>query len=161
MRRERLELAWQLALRLSIGIYWLYFASQRWIDVSWVEWLLKTAADGNYVPIYGDILRMTVAWDWENLARIVTIAETAVGLMIILGILVKIAGAIGALIGLNLLTTFAFCSCPWNEREFPLVFWFYFAPTLLNMQLIFDKSSKTIGVARLFGRVLVARASHA
>ncbi|MDJ0270211.1 MAG: hypothetical protein NXY59_06685 [Aigarchaeota archaeon] len=159
MRRERLQLAWQLMLRLSIGIYWLYFASQRWLDISWVERLLKTAAEGNYVPLYGDILRATVAWSWENIARIITIAETAVGLMVILGILVNVAGAIGALIGLNLLATFAFCSCPWNESEFPLVFWFYFAPILLNMQLIFDRSSEIISVTRLFRRGLATRAS--
>jgi len=159
MKRYYLHLVWQLALRLSIGFYWLYFASQRWLSVEWVEGLLKTAAEGNYVPLYGDILRAAVELEWRSLAWTITIAETIVGLMIILGILVKVAGATGALIDLNLLMTFAFCSCPWNENEFPLVFWFYFAPMLLNMQLIADKSAEVISVVRLFRSISAARVS--
>ena len=42
----------------------------------------------------------------------VRLAETAIGLMLILGIFPRVAGGVGALIALNLLLTFSFCDCP-------------------------------------------------
>ncbi|MBI4257344.1 MAG: DoxX family membrane protein [Thaumarchaeota archaeon] len=145
---------WQLMLRIIVGGYWLFFSSQRWFDRSGVQVLVNTAAQGNYVPFYGDVLRIFVSPNLEATAIAITVLETTVGLMIILGVFIKIAGLIGAFVNLNLTLTFSFCQCPWAEADFPLVFWFYFAPMLLNLQIVLDKSANVIGIQRLFAKFL-------
>ncbi len=123
---------WSLALRLTVGGFWLFFSSQRWIDRTWVKELLQTATAGNYLPIYRDLLRILLP-HWEPLTLFVTILETVIGVMIILGIYPRFAAIIGFAIATNLLLTFSFCRCPWNEVDAPQVFWFYFSAALLNL----------------------------
>jgi uncharacterized membrane protein YphA (DoxX/SURF4 family) len=114
----RLTELWALAVRLSTGFFWLYFASQRWFNVGWVRDLFTTAAANNYIPLYGDFLR-SLAGDWFILAAVVTAAETAIGFMMVLGVFPRVAGGLGALIAANLLLTFSFCNCPWNTADAP------------------------------------------
>jgi uncharacterized membrane protein YphA (DoxX/SURF4 family) len=131
----RLTEFWALAVRLSTGFFWLYFASQRWFDVGWVRDLYTTAAANNYIPLYGELLRR-LAGDWLILAVFVTAAETAIGFMMVLGVFPRLAGCVGALIAANLLLTFSFCNCPWNTADAPMVLWFYFSATLLNLAVL-------------------------
>ena len=131
----RLTELWALAVRLSTGFFWLFFASQRWFNVGWVRDLFTTAAANNYIPLYGDFLR-SLAGDWFILAAVVTAAETAIGLMMVLGVFPRVAGGLGALIAANLLLTFSFCDCPWNAADAPMVFWFYFSAALLNLAVL-------------------------
>jgi uncharacterized membrane protein YphA (DoxX/SURF4 family) len=132
---SRLVDLWAFALRLSTGLFWLFFASQRWLDISWVRDLFTTAAVNNYLPVYGVLLR-TLMDSWYYVALFVTVAETAIGLMLVLGIFPRLAGGVGALIALNLLLTFSFCDCPWNTADAPMVFWFYFSAFLLNLAVV-------------------------
>ena len=147
------SLLWQFSLRVAVGAYWLFFSSQRWFDVSWARDLLTVAAEQNYLPVYGDALRILVVPNWLFAAIAVTVVESTIGILLLLGILTKIAAGLGAFNALNLTLTFSFCRCPWVEADFPLVFWFYFSALLLNVQVIFDSSSRLLGVSRLFGRV--------
>ena len=124
-----------LALRLSRGFFWLFFASQRWLDISWARDLFTTAAVNNYLPVYGALLR-TLMDSWYYAALFVTVAETAIGLMLVLGIFPRLAGGVGALIALNLLLTFSFCNCPWNTADVPIVFRLYFLVTFLNLAVL-------------------------
>ena len=151
----RSGLAWQVTLRLIVGAYWIFFSYSKWSDRSWVRDLLGTAAQGSYIPIYGQILRSLASPNWSTLAIAITIVEAAVGLMILLGLFTRIAAAVGAFLGLNLTLTFSFCNCPWTS-DFQLVFWFYFAPTLLNVQLIFDQSSNIFGLQKILKKSLVS-----
>ncbi|MEM1943747.1 MAG: DoxX family membrane protein [Candidatus Caldarchaeum sp.] len=130
---------WSLLLRLAVGGFWLFFASQRWLDRAWVKPLLETAAEGNYLPFYGNLLRQA-AQSWETVALAATVAETIVGVMILLGFFPRAAAAAGALIALNLWLTFSFCSCPWNTTDAPQVFWFYFSAFLLNLVVLREKN---------------------
>lgn len=150
---NRTRLVWQLILRVAVGFYWIYFSSQRWFDPFGVKDLIITAAAGNYVPLYGEILRWLVAPNWLATTIGVTVLESAVGFMILLGVFTRVAGALGAFNSLNLTLTFSFCKCPWAEADFPLVFWFYFAPFLLNVQVIFDQSNNFFGLRRIIGKV--------
>ncbi|MCX8202853.1 MAG: DoxX family membrane protein [Nitrososphaeria archaeon] len=129
---SRLLSAWALFLRLSVAGFWLFFASQRWFDRSWVRELFATAALGNYVPLYGDLLRALVP-SWEAVTLAVTVAETAIGIALLLGFYARAAAVAGAAIALNLWLTFSLCDCWWNERDAPMVFWFYFSAFLLNV----------------------------
>jgi hypothetical protein len=90
----RLTELWALAVRLSTGFFWLFFASQRWFNVGWVRDLFTTAAANNYIPLYGDFLR-SLAGDWFILAAVVTAAETAIGFMMVLGVFPRVAGGLG------------------------------------------------------------------
>ena len=136
MRRYRIVSdVWSLLLRVVMGLYWLYFSSQKWFDYSWVRGLLQEAARNNYLPVYGDILRLVAESSWAALTIVLTIVEALIGVALLLGVFIRVASAVGALIDANLLLTFSFCDCPWNTTEFPLVFWFYFAPMLLNAQI--------------------------
>jgi len=135
---SRLTDLWALALRLSTGFFWLYFASQRWFNIGWVRELFTTAAANNYIPFYGMLLRDLVA-NWFTLAWAVTVAETVLGIMLVLGLFPRVAGGLGALMALNLLLTFGFCSCPWNEADAPMVFWFYFSAFMLNLAVLRER----------------------
>jgi uncharacterized membrane protein YphA (DoxX/SURF4 family) len=131
----RLTDLWALAVRLSTGFFWLYFASQRWLNIGWVRDFFTTAAANNYIPLYGELLR-SLAGDWLILAVVVMAAETAIGFMMVLGVFPRLASCVGALIAANLLPTFSFCNCPWNTADAPKVFWFYFSATLLNLAVL-------------------------
>ncbi len=136
---SKLLTAWLLVLRFSVGGFWLYFASQRWFDRSWVRELFTTAAYGNYLPFYGEFLR-SLARSWEIVALAVTAAETAVGILIVLGVFPRAAAAVGAFIALNLWLAFSFCNCWWNVTDMPQVFWFYFSAFLLNLAVLREKN---------------------
>jgi len=131
-----------------MGAYWLYFSSQKWVDRTWVNGLLDTAARDNYIPIYRELLANIAAPNAGALSLLTAVAEAAIGTMILLGLFTRIAGAVGVVLNLNLVLTFALCSCPWAVSDFPLVFWFYFGPLLLNVQLVFDQSSMKYGMER-------------
>ncbi|MCS7094753.1 MAG: DoxX family membrane protein [Thaumarchaeota archaeon] len=140
---SRLLVAWALLLRFSVAGFWIFFASQRWFDRSWVRELFFTAAAGNYVPIYGEILRVLVP-SWEAVTIAVTSAETAVGIMLLLGVYARAVTVAGALIALNLWLTFSFCDCWWNRADAPQVFWFYFSAMLLNMAAARERHASII-----------------
>ncbi len=135
----KLLTTWFLTLRFSVGGFWLYFASQRWFDRSWVRDVFMTAAYGNYLPFYGEFLRSLTGL-WEIVALAVTAAETAVGILIVMGVFPRAAAAAGAFIALNLWLTFSFCSCWWNVTDMPQVFWFYFSAFLLNLAVLREKN---------------------
>jgi len=139
-------------LRLIVAFYWIFFSYQKWFDRSWVRDLLSTAAQSSYIPFYTQFLNHLALPNWSSVALGVTILEGAIGVMMLLGWLTRIAAALGTLLSLGLTFTFALCKCPWTEADFPLVFWFYFAPLLLNVQVIFDKSSNRFGLQRLHGK---------
>jgi len=139
-------MVWQVVVRMVVGTYWLYFSLMKWFDRSWVSDLLSSAANGNYVPGYSYLLKFAAS-NSGSIAIFVTILETVIGSMILLGILTRVGAALGTALGLNLLFTFAFCKC--TQTDFPLVFWFYLFPIILNLQLIFDKSDKVFGLRRI------------
>ncbi len=115
--------------------------------------MISTAAQGSYLPVYGQILKELVVPNSSTLALAITLVEGAVGFMLILGIQTRIAAIAGSLIDINLTMIFGFCNCTWSA-DFPLVFWFYFAPFLLNVQLIFDRSSEAFGIQALVKRAI-------
>lgn len=147
------ETAWHIVLRIVIGTYWIYFSIMKWFDRSWISDLLSTAANGSYLPGYNQFLRYAAS-NPGSTAIVVAILETVIGLLILLGILTRLGATLGAFLGLNLLLTFAFCRCQWTQTDFSVVFWFYFFPIILNLQVAFDKSSRTFGLQRIVEKML-------
>ena len=41
---------WPSLLRLTVGLFWLYFASQKWNGVDWMKGVIKGTADANPIP---------------------------------------------------------------------------------------------------------------
>jgi len=148
MPKSSLQLAWHTILRIIMGVYWLYFSYQKWFDRTWVKDLLSTAAQGNYIPVYGTLVRELASPNWWTVGLVVMVLEAVVGSMLLLGLFTRVAATIASLMSLALILTFCFCNCPWTN-DFPLVFWFYFGPFLLNVQLIFDRSSRSTGLHRI------------
>ena len=149
MQKPGAEFAWQMTLRFVVGGYWLLFSYQKWFDRSWVGEMLRNAAYDNYVPVYGAFLRNVIVPNSQIVALLVTIIEAAVGLVIILGVAIRTASIVGCMMDLNLLLTFG----P-STNDFPLIFWFYFTPLLLNLQLYFDVSHEMVGLRALTTRYL-------
>jgi uncharacterized membrane protein YphA (DoxX/SURF4 family) len=131
----------------------------KWFDRSWIDGLLNTAANSSYIPGYSQLLQYSADYS-GSIAIAVTMIEAVIGTFIILGILTRIAGALGALLDLNLLLTFAFCRCPWAQSDFPLVFWFYSFPIVLNVDLVFDNSSSAFGLRRILQKLRHSRTSN-
>ena len=148
------QTAWQIVLRIVVGTYWICFSLMKWFDRSWVGDLLTTAAIGNYVPGYSQIIKYAAS-NSGSVAITITAVETVIGAFMLLGILTRVGAAVGTVLALNLMLTFVFCRCPWTQ-DFPMIFWFYFFPIVLNAQLIFDRSSDALGLQRVVRKVLLA-----
>ena len=156
LHNPRGQTIWQVVLRIVVGTYWFYFSFMKWFDRSWVNDLLSTAANGSYIPGYGQLVRFAAS-NSALVAVAITVVETVIGTFILLGILTRVGAAIGAILDLNLLLTFGLCRCSWTQSDFPLVFWFYFFPIILNVQVMFDKSSSTLGLQRILGKDILQR----
>ena len=108
--------AWRSVFRLGLGLYWLYFASQKWPapygfpphGIEWVRPLLEQAARVNPVPLLHDVLTQLVLPNWMLFVVAQTVAETAVGVLLILGLATRPAALVATLLALNLSLTVAF-----------------------------------------------------
>ena len=155
----RVQTIWQLMLRIVVGTYWIYFSVMKWFDRSWVNDLVSTAVNGSYIPGYSQLLKFVSNYT-GSLAIAITVVEAIIGAFILLGVSTRVGAAIGAFLGLNLMLTFAFCRCSWTQEDFPLVFWFYFFPIVLNLELIFDNSSSSFGIRKVLRKIRHSRKSE-
>ena len=142
-----------------VGTYWIYFSVMKWFDRSWVNDLVSTAANSSYIPGYSQLLKF-IANYIGSLAIAITVVEAIIGVSILLGVLTRVGASIGAFLGLNLMLTFAFCRCSFAQDDFPLVFWFYFFPIILNLELIFDNSNSSFGLQEVLHRMRHSRKSE-
>ena len=62
---------WRGVFRITVGLYWLYFASQKWAGVAWMKPLIEGAAGVNPIPGLHELLAVVVApnWYWFALAQ--------------------------------------------------------------------------------------------
>jgi len=146
-------------LRIVVGTYWIYFSVMKWFDRSWVNDLVSTAANGSYIPGYSELVKFASNYT-GSLVIAITVVEAIIGTFILLGVSTRVGAAIGAFLGLNLMLTFAFCRCSWMQEDFPLVFWFYLFPIVLNLELIFDNSSNSFGLRKVLRKIHHSRKSE-
>ena len=148
----RVQTLRQLIVRTVVGTYWIYFSVTKWFDRSWVNDLVNVAAKGNYLPGYNQLLKFASNYT-GSIAVAFTLVEAIIGAFILLGISTRVGAAIGAFLGLNLLLTFGFCRCSWTQQDFPLVFWFYLFPIVLNVELTLDNSGNSLGVWKALRKI--------
>ena len=116
--------------RLVVGIYWLYFASQKWQGVGWMHPLMIATAKANPIPGLHDLLTSVVVPNWLPFALAQAVSETVVAVLLILGLASRWAGILGFLLAANLALTVAFAV---NDDGFR---WLYYLAVIANAQII-------------------------
>jgi len=125
----RMSEAWASLFRIAIGLYWLYFASQKWQGVGWMRDLMVSTAKVNPIPGLHELLVSVVVPNWLPFALAQSIGETVVAILLILGLATRWAGILGLLLAANLALTVAFGA----EDGFR---WLYYLAVLANAQVI-------------------------
>jgi uncharacterized membrane protein YphA (DoxX/SURF4 family) len=125
----RMSEAWASLFRIAIGLYWLYFASQKWQGVGWMRDLIASTAKVNPIPGLHELLVSVVVPNWLPFALAQSIGETVVAILLILGLATRWAGILGLLLAANLALTVAFGA----EDGFR---WLYYLAVLANAQVI-------------------------
>jgi uncharacterized membrane protein YphA (DoxX/SURF4 family) len=121
---------WPSVLRIVVGLYWLYFASQKWQGLDWMHGLMRTAANVNPIPGLHEFLLNVVVPNWFLFALAQSIAETVVAVLLILGLATRVAGILGLLLATNLALTVGFAT---GDSGFQ---WMYFLGVLVSAQVI-------------------------
>jgi uncharacterized membrane protein YphA (DoxX/SURF4 family) len=122
--------AWPSLFRITVGLYWLYFASTKWLGVGWVQPLMQSAGAANPIPGLRELLTNVVAPNWFIFAVAQTVGETVVGILLILGLATRWAGILGLLLATGLALTVGF------EVKDDGFRWLYYLAVLVNAQVI-------------------------
>ena len=121
---------WSSLFRVVVGLYWLYFASQKWQGVGWMRDLIRQTANSNPIPGLHELLVAFVVPNWLPFAVAQGAGETVVAIALILGLATRWAGILGLLLALNLALTVAFAVSDDGFR------WIYYLAVLINAQVI-------------------------
>jgi uncharacterized membrane protein YphA (DoxX/SURF4 family) len=121
--------------RIAVGIYWLYFASQKWQGIGWMRPLIQRSAEVNPIPGLHEFLVLVVAPNWWLFALGQSVAETVVAVLLILGLATRKASLLGLLLAINLALTVAYLIGP--DTAFR---WLYYLAVLVNAQLFFSEA---------------------
>jgi uncharacterized membrane protein YphA (DoxX/SURF4 family) len=121
---------WTSLFRLAVGGFWLYFASQKWTGVGWVQPLIEHSPQVNPVPGLRELLASVVAPNWLAFALLQTAGETLVAVLLILGLFTRAAALIGVLLAAGLSLTIAFLDPDVGTR------WLYYLAVLVNAQVL-------------------------
>jgi uncharacterized membrane protein YphA (DoxX/SURF4 family) len=122
--------AWPSVFRVVVGLFWLYFASQKWQGVGWMRGLIQSAGPANPIPGLHEFLTQVVAPNWFVFAIAQGVGETVVAILLIGGLATRWAGIAGLLLAMNLALVVAF------ELSDPGLRWLYYLAVLVNAQVI-------------------------
>jgi len=125
-----LQEVWPSLFRIVVGLYWLYFASQKWQGVGWMKPLIESTGRINPIPGLHELLVSVVAPNWLPFALAQAAGETLAAVLLILGLATRWAGVLGFLLAANLALTVAFGV---NDDGFR---WLYYLAVLVNAQVI-------------------------
>ena len=130
MSESRVGGVWHSAVRLIAGLYWLYFASQKWQGIGWMQAVMEATAKANPIPGMHQFLSDVVVPNWFVFALAQTIGEHVAAILLILGLATRWAGILGLLLALNLALTVGFAV---NDDGFR---WLYYLAVVVNAQVI-------------------------
>ena len=122
--------AWPSLFRVAVGLFWLYFASQKWQGVGWMKPLIEGTAKANPIPGLHEFLVAVVVPNWFPFALGQAAGETVVAILLILGLASRWAGILGLLLAANLALTVAFAVSDDGFR------WLYYLAVIANAQVI-------------------------
>ena len=118
--------AWPSLVRVSVGLFWLYFASKKWQGVDWMKDLIRGTAAANPIPGLHEFLVSVVVPNWFPFALAQAAAESVVAVLLILGLASRWAGILGLLLAANLALTVAFGVSDVGFR------WLYYLAVVVN-----------------------------
>ena len=121
---------WPSLFRIAVGLYWLYFASQKWQGIGWMRPVLVASARINPIPGLHEFLVSVVVPNWVPFALAQSVGETVAAVLLILGLAGRWAGLLGLLLAANLALTVAFAV---NDDGFR---WLYYLAVLVNAQVV-------------------------
>ena len=121
--------AWPSLFRVVVGIFWLYYASQKWQGVGWMQGLIVSTARANPIPGLHEFLVQVAVPNWFLFAVAQGAGETVAAVLLILGLGTRWAGILGLLLALNLALTVAFAADPGFR-------FLYYLAVLVNAQVI-------------------------
>jgi uncharacterized membrane protein YphA (DoxX/SURF4 family) len=121
--------AWASLFRIVVGLFWLYYGSQKWQGVGWMRDTIRQTAHVNPIPGLHEFLVQVVAPNWFTFAVAEGAAETVVAVLLILGLATRWVGVLGLLLALNLALTVAFAADPGFR-------FLYYLAVLVNAQVI-------------------------
>lgn len=122
--------AWPSLFRFVVGIYWLYFASQKWQGVGWMHGVMVQMAKANPIPGLHEVLSSVVVPNWMVFALAEAVGETVVAVLLIVGLATRWVGVLGFLLAAGIALTVAFAV---NDDGFR---WLYYLGVLVNAQVI-------------------------
>ena len=126
---ERLARWWPVAPRLVLGLYWLYFASQKWGGVAWMRPLMQANPGVEPIPGLKQALQYVVAPNWMLFALAQAAAETTIALLLLAGLFTRWAALAAALLAAELSLTVAF------EAPDPGFRWLYYLAAVAGAQV--------------------------
>src|ERR1700681_4635673 len=121
--------AWASVFRIVVGTYWLYYASQKWQGVGWIQTLIPTTAKPTPTPGLHDFLVQVAVPNWFLFAVAQGAGETVVAVLLIVGLGTRWAAILGLLLAINLALTVAFAADPGFR-------YLYYLAVLVNGQVI-------------------------
>lgn len=121
---------WPSVFRITVGLYWLYFASQKFHGIAWMKPVLESSARVNPIPGLHELLVSVAVPNWVPFALAQTAGETVTAVLLILGLATRWAGVLGLLLAANLALVVAFGL---NDDGFR---WMYYLAVLVNAQVI-------------------------
>jgi uncharacterized membrane protein YphA (DoxX/SURF4 family) len=124
-----LQEGWASLFRIVAGLYWLYYASQKWQGVGWMQGLMISTAKANPVPGLHEFLLQVVVPNWFPFAVAQGAGETVAAVLLVLGLATRWAGVLGLLLALNLALTVAFAADPGFR-------FMYYLAVIVNGQVI-------------------------
>ena len=134
---------WRGIFRVTAGLFWLFFASQKWGGVDWMRPLIQHSPEVNPIPGLHEFLALVVAPNWFLFAVAQAIGETVVGVLLVLGLATRKVAVLGFLLALNLCLTVAFLTPDPGFR------WLYYLALLVNAELVFAQPGwPALGKAR-------------
>ena len=128
-RFTQLADAWKSVFRIVVGSYWLYYASQKWQGVGWMQGLIVSTARANPIPGLHEFLVQVAVPNWFLFAVAQGAGETVAAVLLILGLGTRWAGVLGLLLAINLALTVAFAADPGFR-------FLYYLAVLVNAQVI-------------------------
>jgi uncharacterized membrane protein YphA (DoxX/SURF4 family) len=127
--RGPLQETWASVFRIVVGLYWLYYASQKWPGVGWMHSLMISTAKANPIPGLHEFLVQVAVPNWFLFAVAQGAGETVVAVFLIIGLGTRWAAVLGLLLAINLALTVAFAADPGFR-------FLYYLAVLINGQVI-------------------------
>lgn len=118
------------AARAALGVFWLYFAQQKWGGIGWVQPLLQQAAQREPIPGLGALLSAVVVPNWVPFVVAQTAGETLAGILLLIGLATRAAAILASLLALNLALTVAFDLPDAGLR------WMYYLAVIASVQVV-------------------------